>query len=272
MDEMAKETIRETVRERYAKVARQEGPAAGACCGGGAGGGGCCAPGYTPQQIASVLGYSQAELDAAPEGANLGLGCGNPQAIAELKPGETVLDLGCGGGFDCFLAAAQVGPAGRVIGVDMTPDMLALARRNAAQAGAANVEFRLGEIEHLPLADASVDVIISNCVINLAADKRPVYAEALRVLKPGGRLAISDVVALRPLPPELAGDLALWASCAAGAMLRQDLERLLIELGYEQVRVETDPASRAMIAEWAPGRGIEDYLAAGRIRAARPRV
>lgn len=270
MEDLAKETIRTAVRERYAQAAKQAGPATGGCCSGG--GGGCCAPGreYTPQQIAGALGYSTADLDGAPDGANLGLGCGNPQAIAALKPGETVLDLGCGGGFDCFLAARQVGAGGRVIGVDMTPDMLALARRNAAKTSAANVEFRLGEIEHLPVADASVDVIISNCVINLAADKRAVYADALRVLKPGGRLAISDVVATRPLPPDLARDLALWTSCAAGAMLQGDLEALLIELGYDQVRVEADPASRAMIAEWAPGRGIEDYLASGRIQAVRP--
>ncbi len=261
------EKIRDAVRGRYGQVAQ--------------GGGGCCsipnccggsAPDTpSPSQIGQALGYSPEELAAAPEGANLGLGCGNPQAIAQLKPGETVLDLGSGGGFDCFLAARQVGPEGRVIGVDMTPEMLSLARGNATKVGAANVEFRLGEIEHLPVADRSVDVIISNCVINLAADKRRVYAEALRVLKPGGRLAISDVVALSPLPAELARDLTLWASCAAGAMLKTDLESLLAELGFEDIRVEPVPGSREMIAQWAPGRGIEHYLASGRIQARRPR-
>jgi SAM-dependent methyltransferase len=259
------EKIRAAVRGRYGQVA-QGGSCCSIpnCCGGATPG----AP--SPTQIGQALGYSPEELAAAPEGANLGLGCGNPQAIAQLRPGETVLDLGSGGGFDCFLAARQVGPEGRVIGVDMTPEMLSLARANAAKVGAANVEFRLGEIEHLPLADRSVDVIISNCVINLAADKRPVYAEALRVLKPGGRLAISDVVALAPLPPDLAQDLALWASCAAGAMLITDLEQLLVELGYVEVQVEPEPGSREMIAQWAPGRGIENYLASGRIQARRP--
>lgn len=260
------EKIRAAVRGHYRQAAQGGGCCSVPnCCGGATPG----AP--SPTQIGQALGYSPEDLAAAPEGANLGLGCGNPQAIAQLRPGETVLDLGSGGGFDCFLAARQVGPKGRVIGVDMTPEMISRARANAAQAGAANVEFRLGEIEHLPLADRSVDVIISNCVINLAADKRPVYAEALRVLKPGGRLAISDVVALAPLPPELAQDLSLWASCAAGAMLKADLERLLAELGYVEILVEPVPGSREMIAQWAPGRGIENYLASGRIQARRPR-
>lgn len=259
------EKIRAAVRGRYGQAAQGGGCCSTPnCCGGPAPG----AP--SPSQIGQALGYSPEELTAAPEGANLGLGCGNPQAIAQLRPGETVLDLGSGGGFDCFLAARQVGPEGRVIGVDMTPEMLSLARANAAKVGAANVEFRLGEIEHLPVADRCVDVIISNCVINLAADKRPVYAEAFRVLKPGGRLAISDVVALSPLPPELVQDLSLWASCAAGALLKTELEQLLAELGYVDIQVEPVPGSREMIAQWAPGRGIENYLASGRIQARRP--
>jgi SAM-dependent methyltransferase len=181
-----------------------------------------------------------------------------------------VLDLGCGGGFDCFLAARQVGPQGLVIGVDMTPEMIARARANAAKVEAANVSFRLGEIEHLPVADASVDVIISNCVINLAADKRAVYAEAFRALRPGGRLAVSDVVAFAPLPPEMKQDLSLWASCAAGAELEGDLRAILAEAGFRDIAIELNPASADFIRQWAPGRGLENHLAAARISAVKP--
>ena len=183
----------------------------------------CCGP---APLVSLALGYSTSDVEGAPDGANLGLGCGNPQAIAALKPGEVVLDLGSGGGFDCFLAAKQVGPSGHVIGVDMTPEMIARARANARRSNAANVEFRLGEIEHLPVADASVDVLISNCVINLSPDKPTVFREAFRVLRPGGRIAVSDVVATAPLPTAIAESLEAYGACIGGAAQVDDLQRL----------------------------------------------
>ncbi len=270
MSQDQNQEIRSAVLERYRRTATQ----GGGCCGSGQPSGcgcGVASQSPSPQEISAALGYAPQDLASAPEGANLGLGCGNPQAIAQLQPGETVLDLGSGGGFDCFLAARQVGPRGRVIGVDMTPEMVALARGNAVKAGVANVEFRLGEIEHLPVADASVDVIISNCVINLAADKLPVYREAYRVLTTGGRLAISDVAALKPLPPEMAADLELWSSCAAGAMLVTELTALLAQVGFGQVNIEVDEGSRRLIEQWSPGRHLGEYLASARIQAVKPR-
>lgn len=269
MPDNKEQQIKSVVRDKYRQAAQSNGPAqAGcgpsACCGNGQGVG--------PQQISGALGYSAQELAAAPQGANLGLGCGNPQAIADLQPGETVLDLGCGGGFDCFLAARQVGPRGLVIGVDMTPEMIALARDNAAKVQADNISFRLGEIEHLPVADASVDVIISNCVINLAADKGAVYREAFRALKPGGRLAISDVAAFAPLPADMKRDLELWSSCGAGAELKGDLRAILEQAGYAEIVIDLDPGSAEFIRQWAPGRGLENYVAAARITAVKPRA
>jgi ubiquinone/menaquinone biosynthesis C-methylase UbiE len=217
------------------------------------------------------IGYSPEELQAVPAAADLGLGCGNPQAIAALQPGETVLDLGSGGGFDCFLAARQVGPDGRVIGVDMTAEMVAKARNNAQEADYNNVEFRLGEIEHLPVADGSVDVILSNCVINLSPDKPQVFREAFRVLRPGGRLAISDVVATAPMPEAVRSDLALYAGCLAGAATIEELETALRSAGFDQIRIQPKEESRHFIRDWAPGRGIEDYLVSAGIEAVKPK-
>jgi ubiquinone/menaquinone biosynthesis C-methylase UbiE len=216
------------------------------------------------------MGYSPEEVQAVPMGADLGLGCGNPQAIAALQPGETVLDLGSGAGFDCFLAVRQVGPTGQVIGVDMTAEMVAKARENAGAAGYANVEFRLGEIERLPVADASVDVIISNCVINLSPDKPQVFREAFRVLRPGGRLAISDIVTTAPLPEEVRNDLALYAGCIAGAATIAELEAMLGESGFDNIRIQPKDESRQLIREWAPGQKIEDYIVSAAIEAVKP--
>jgi arsenite methyltransferase len=224
-----KETdIKKIVRENYGRIAKDGGPccdSAGPCCGGA----------DTARQIGLDIGYTTAELDAVPEGANLGLGCGNPVALASLKEGETVLDLGSGAGFDCFLAAEKVGARGRVIGVDMTPEMLDKAKTNARQGNITNVEFRLGEIENLPAADSSVDVIISNCVINLASDKPRVFKEAFRVLKPGGRLMVSDIVLTRPLPPAIRESVSAYVGCISGASLKNDYLDSIKAAGFQGV-------------------------------------
>jgi len=261
MDEHSSDEIRALVRKEYGKVAREaEQENATGCCGG-----------FTP--LASLkLGYTQEEMASVPEGANLGLGCGNPQAIAALKPGETVLDLGSGGGFDCFLAAQQVGPNGRVIGVDMTPDMVSKARLNAQKRGAANVDFRLGEIEHLPVADGCIDVILSNCVINLSPDKAAVFQDAFRVLKPGGRLAISDVVKLKPLPEALENDVAALTGCVSGAASVDTVERLLTEAGFTQVTVQVRGESGEFIRDWLPDSKVEDFVSSATIEAVKPAV
>jgi SAM-dependent methyltransferase len=216
------------------------------------------------------MGYSAEELAAVPNGANLGLGCGNPQAIAALKPGEVVVDLGSGAGFDCLLAARQVGPTGRVIGVDMTHEMLKKARENAHKVGAANVEFRLGELEYLPVADNLADVILSNCVVNLVPDKQQVFREALRILKPGGRLAISDVVNIAPLPPDLAADPAMLCGCVAGAVPVREIEAWLAGAGFSDIRITVKPEKRALVQTWAPGRGIENCVASAIIEGRKP--
>ena len=218
------------------------------------------------------MGYSRQDLASAPEGANMGLGCGNPVALASLKPGETVVDLGAGGGFDCFLAAKQVGENGQVIGVDMTPDMLTKARMNAEKMGSKNVEFRLGEIEHLPVADNSVDIIMSNCVINLSPDKSSVYRDALRVLKPGGRLAIADIVATAPLPAKIQQDLALVAACVGGAATIDDTEEMLKEAGFVEIKVQPKDKSRELIRAWDPHKSDKagDYVVSAYIEAVKP--
>ncbi len=265
MHDVKHDEIRQAVRQNYGQVAQFESACgcAPSCCGGGA-------AQDSAKALSVGLGYSQQDVDAVPDGANMGLGCGNPQAIAALKPGEVVLDLGSGGGFDSFLAARQVGESGHIIGVDMTPDMVSKARNNAQKGDYANVEFRLGEIEHLPVADATVDVIISNCVINLSPDKGQVFRDAFRVLKPGGRLAISDVVATAVLPEEARRDLSLYTGCIAGASLIGELEAMMKSAGFDRVRITPKDDSRAFIRDWAPGRKIEDFVVSANIEAVKP--
>jgi SAM-dependent methyltransferase len=259
-----KESVHDIVREAYGKVA---GGQQNGCCAPAVG---CCDTERPTATSADKLGYSPEEIAALPEGADLGLGCGNPQAIASLRPGETVLDLGSGAGFDCFLAARSVGPTGQVIGVDMTPEMLAKARANAAKANTTNVEFRLGQIEHLPVADHSVDVIISNCVINLSPDKPQVFHEAFRVLKPGGRVAVADIVRTAELPPEIASDLAALCGCVAGAASVEELGTLLREAGFEEIRIRPKDVSKEFIRAWVPGRNAADYVISATIEAVKP--
>ncbi len=262
MSEVKHDEIRQTVRQQYGQVAESEGCGCGpSCCGGSA---------VSASTLSQALGYSADDTARVPDGANMGLGCGNPQAIAKLKAGETVLDLGSGGGFDCFLAARQVGDSGHVIGVDMTPAMVSKARANAEKGGYRNVEFRLGEIESLPVPDGVADVIISNCVINLSPDKPRVFAESFRALKPGGRLAISDVVAFAKLPEEIRRDMALFTGCMAGASLITEVEEMLRTAGFQQIRVAPKDESKTFIRDWAPGIAITDYVVSATIEAIKP--
>ena len=280
-----KEEIRKAVRESYAKIAKAGnnvsaisptisccgGPdtstattPTASCCGGG--------PEVTPESLSALMGYSKQDLAGVPEGANMGLGCGNPVALASLQSGETVVDLGSGGGFDCFLAARQVGDTGKVIGVDMTPDMLSKARDNAEKMQAKNVEFRLGEIEHLPVADNSTDIIMSNCVINLSPDKLSVYRDAFRILKPGGRLAISDIVAITPLPEEIQQNLELVSACVGGASTFDETNDMLAKAGFENIKITSKDESRKLISEWTAGdsKNVGDSVVSAYIEATKP--
>ncbi|MFZ0134700.1 MAG: arsenite methyltransferase [Desulfobacterales bacterium] len=263
MKEKVSEKIRQMVRDRYALAA------AGGPCGCQAGPANSCCGSSTniADSMSQAMGYSSEDLSGVVEGANLGLGCGNPTAIGNLHKGEIVLDLGSGGGFDCFLAAKKVGDKGRVIGVDMTPEMLARARGNAMKMGTTNVEFRLGEIEHLPVADGSVDVIISNCVVNLSPDKRQVFKDAYRVLKPGGRLVISDVVATAEMPGQMREQAALLTGCIAGAEHIDKIRDLLEEVGFVEVKIELKARSKELVSGWFPGSGAENYVASADIEA-----
>jgi len=248
---MKEDKIKKAVREGYARIAKQ----GSSCCPSTAS---CCGGTDLAQDISQNIGYTEEELKAAPKGANLGLGCGNPLALASVKSGETVLDLGSGAGFDCFLAANRVGKNGRVIGIDMTPEMMERARENARQGNYPNIEFRLGEIENLPVADSSVDVIISNCVINLAPDKGKVFSEAFRVLKPGGRLMISDIVLLKELPDFIKSSIEAYIGCLSGAIMRDEYLAAIKAAGFQEVAVvdessfpiecmANDPTARAII-------------------------
>ncbi|NBK21123.1 MAG: methyltransferase domain-containing protein [Spirochaetia bacterium] len=257
--------ITEYIKQRYGSIAKQ-GTARG-CCDGG------CSCSSSPTDIdliSGMLGYDQRDMVDVSEGANLGLGCGNPLAFASLKAGETVLDLGSGGGFDCFLARRQVGGHGKVIGVDMTREMIDLARANATRLGYSNVEFIEGSIEDLPVEDDTIDVIISNCVINLSMDKQQVFHEAYRVLKPGGRLSVSDVVATAELPDAMRQDLSLRAGCVAGAEHVAEVELLLVTAGFAGIKMTPKDTSREILSSWVPGSDIDRYVASFIIEARKP--
>ncbi len=252
-----KEEIRDHIRKSYANIALKGAKGGGCSCGSG-----CCDDNATDIKGSSInLGYSEDDLLNIPIDANMGLGCGNPVAIAALSELETVLDLGSGGGFDCFLARRQVGEKGYVIGVDMTPEMIKLSRDNLEKSGYTNMEFRLGEIENLPVADSSIDVIISNCVINLSLDKERVFKEAFRVLKIGGRLSISDVVATAELPDQVKSDLRMMAGCIAGAEYIENIRGMLKNAGFSNIDMSPKDNSKEILNSWAPGKNVEDFVA-----------
>lgn len=272
---MQDEEIKNAVRTRYAGVARQS----GSCCSSA-----CCGS-AKPQQISKKIGYSEEEMQAVPSGSNLGLGCGNPTALAEIKAGDTVLDLGSGAGFDCFLAAAKVGPTGRVIGVDMTEEMVARARDNAAKGGYRNVEFRLGEIEKLPVEDGSVDVIISNCVINLVPNKEKAFQEAFRTLRPGGRLMVSDIVLLKKLPDFVKESIEAYVGCIAGSAMKETYLNAMRSAGFRDVTVveesvfpldcmTNDPTGKAILQSMKASaeeiKKVEGSIASIKVRGLKP--
>jgi arsenite methyltransferase len=284
------ESIHQRVREGYAQIARGESLSSttAPATSGWRGGGGCCGPApMSAAEVAQHAGYSAADLASLPEGANMGLSCGNPTALASLKTGEVVVDLGSGGGFDVFLAGPRVGAAGRVIGIDMTPDMLSKARHNTAaycdHSGLDNVEFRLGEIEHLPVADGTVDVVISNCVINLSPDKPQVWREIARALKPGGRVAVSDLALLRPLPTAIQEMVRAWVGCIAGASLVSEIEAQARAAGLTDIRLEqkpdyvasltssADPLYQQIAAALPPGTTPADFVTSLNVTARKPR-
>ncbi|WP_318570468.1 arsenite methyltransferase [Salinigranum marinum] len=257
-ERLAPDEQRRAVRQRYARIASES----SSCCSG--------SDTTAEEDLTQQLGYSEDEEAAVADGANLGLGCGNPNGIASLQPGETVLDLGSGAGFDCFLAAHEVEETGHVIGVDMTPEMVEKARDNVTKNDANNVEFRLGEIEHLPVADGTVDVIISNCVVNLSPDKQQVFHEGYRALRAGGRLAISDVVLTAELPDDVHADPESVASCIAGASPIPDVKRMLSNAGFEAIRIESDEGSEEFIREWDAERDVSEYVVSATIEAVKP--
>jgi len=269
---MEEKDIREAVRQGYGRIAKEAAPGSG-CCTPSA----CCGA-QAPDALAQKLGYEAEDLSGLPEGTNLGLSCGNPTALASLIPGEVVLDLGSGAGFDVLIASRKVGPKGRVIGIDMTPEMITKARANADKVGATNVEFRLGEIENLPVADGSVDVVISNCVINLSPDKARVFREIARVLKPGGRVAVSDLVLLRPLPEEVRQDVVAYIGCVAGAVLVDEYVEHLRAAGLGEVTVDSkgntdavgdvqDPLYRRILEKLPRGTSPGDFVTSIDVRA-----
>jgi arsenite methyltransferase len=254
---MKNEDVHKEVRGMYAEIAKQGSSGCGCGCGSPLKTiSSCCGGGSAAEKVSERIGYSKDEINEVPDGANLGLGCGNPIALAGLKQGETVLDLGSGGGFDCFLASSRVGPDGRVIGVDMTPEMLDRARKNVTKGNFKNVEFRLGEIENLPVADNSVDVIISNCVINLAEDKKKVFREAFRVLKPGGRLMVSDMVLLKELPRAVRESVLAYVSCVGGALKKDDYLDAIKDAGFTGIKVLDESAF-----------GLEDLVDSAEVKA-----
>lgn len=279
MEIIQHDQIRQAVRKKYQQVATappssdnrrvsccapQDNPVGISC--------GCGESALTPDAMSSTMGYSQSDISSVPEGSNMGLGCGNPVAIASLKPGETVVDLGSGGGFDCFLAAEKVGESGQVIGVDMTPAMVSKSRRNTVKMGLENVEFRLGEIENLPVGDNHADVVLSNCVVNLSPDKLAVYREVYRVLKAGGRIAISDILTTAPLPEAIKKDLELIAACVGGAQTSAETEQVLKKAGFQDITIRPKRISREIIGEWTPAmsENLTDYIVSATIEAVKP--
>lgn len=299
METNEQERVRAAVRESYGKIARDNGantdpPQADCGCGCGpapvniesAQTASCCGPSdgmadaascggqstASTERMSAIMGYSKEDVESVPEGANMALGCGNPVALASMKPGETVVDLGSGGGFDCFLASKEVGETGKVIGVDMTSDMISLARKNVVKMETNNVEFRLGEIENLPVADNTADIIMSNCVINLSPDKESVYREAYRVLKPGGRLSISDVLATAQLPEKIRNDLALVGACIGGAATTEDVTEMIEQAGFQEITITPKDNNRELLKEWDPARSENavDYVTSAYIEAVKP--